>query len=133
MEDCALVPLCARVSSTGEHSTALAADLDQNALLIADERRDGLNASEAQVAIWRLSSEAGAPEKGIPSLVTSFSTPTQLAANPWSKGTAKAGYQASRDSEIVSLHVLLDSHALVVITRVGDITTIALDEDTPSL
>ncbi|KAI0326070.1 IkappaB kinase complex IKAP component [Cubamyces sp. BRFM 1775] len=110
--------------------TATAVDLDQNALLIATERRDGSNDSEATVAIWRLR-ESEAPEEGTPSLVTSFPTPTQLAANPWSKGTSK-GVKATAEAEIVSLHVLPDSHSLVVITRAGDITTIALDEDAPA-
>lgn len=34
--------------------------------------------------------------------------------------------------EIVLLHVLPDAHSLAVITRAGDITTVALDEDAPS-
>ncbi|KAJ8489069.1 hypothetical protein ONZ51_g3188 [Trametes cubensis] len=119
-------------TSSGQPSsiTTTAVDLDQNALLIATERRDVSNDSEATVAIWRLRA-AEAPDEGTPSLVTSFPTPTQLAANPWSKGTSK-GIKPAKEAEIVSLHVLPDSHSLVVITRGGDITTIALDEEAPT-
>ena len=42
--------------------TATAVDLDQNVLLIATERRDVSNDSEATVAIWRLR-EAEAPDE----------------------------------------------------------------------
>ncbi|KAH9846478.1 IkappaB kinase complex IKAP component [Lenzites betulinus] len=110
-------------SSSAEPSniTAVTLDLDQHAVLAATERRDDENDSDATITIW----------KGSPSLVTSFQTPTQLATNPWSKGTAKR-LSKSTDAEILLLHVLPDSHSLVVITRAGDITTISLDEDSPS-
>ncbi|KAL7277687.1 hypothetical protein ACG7TL_008619 [Trametes sanguinea] len=115
-------------SSAGQLAriTATAVDLDQDSLLVATERKDALNDSEATVTIWNIGGDEGAP-----TLVTSFPTPTQLAANPWSKGTSK-GTARTSNPEIVSLHVLPDSHSLVVITRAGDITTIALDDETPS-
>ncbi|OSC96781.1 IkappaB kinase complex IKAP component [Trametes coccinea BRFM310] len=115
-------------SSAGQLAriTATAVDLDQDSLLVATERKDALNDSEATVTIWNIGGDEGAP-----TLVTSFPTPTQLAANPWSKGTSK-GTARTSNPEIVSLHVLPDSHSLVVITRAGDITTITLDDETPS-
>ncbi|KAJ2998288.1 hypothetical protein NUW54_g7046 [Trametes sanguinea] len=115
-------------SSAGQLAriTATAVDLDQDSLLVATERKDALNDSEATVTIWNVSGEEGAP-----TLVTSFPTPTQLAANPWSKGTSK-GTARTSNPEIVSLRVLPDSHSLVVITRAGDITTVALDDETPA-
>ncbi|KAI0629477.1 IkappaB kinase complex IKAP component [Trametes polyzona] len=108
--------------------SAVALDLDQNVLLVATEHRDDSNDSEVTIDIWRLGGETG---EDAASLVTSLSTPTQLAANPWSKGTAKRSTK-SKEAEILLLHVLPDSHSLVIITRAGDITTISLDEDSPS-
>ena len=63
-----------------------------------------------------------------------FNTPTTLATNPWTAGSAKKGHTNSgRSPEVLSLHVVPDSHSLVVITRAGDITTISLDEDEPTV
>ena len=36
------------------------------------------------------------------------------------------------DPEVLSLHVLPDSHTLVVVTRAGDIATIPLDDEQPA-
>ena len=71
--------------------------------------------------------------QGTPSLVTKFQTPTMQASNPWSSNTAKKmEKKAWLDPEVLSLHVLPDSHTLVVVTRAGDIATIPLDDDQPA-
>ena len=68
-----------------------------------------------------------------PVLVTTFHAPTLAATNPWTAGRATKAppRDAWHDPEVLSLHVLPDEHLLVAVTRAGDITTIALDDDTP--
>ncbi|KAM5537957.1 hypothetical protein V8D89_008433 [Ganoderma adspersum] len=125
----------AEFSSSGEAVgiTYLAVDLDQNALFLTSEGRESLNDSEAHVRVWKLAQDEEATSAEALSEVTSFNTSTTLATNPWSAGTSKKGPSySSRDPEVLSLHVVPDSHSLVVITRAGDITTIPLDEDQPS-
>ncbi|KAI1786336.1 IkappaB kinase complex IKAP component [Ganoderma leucocontextum] len=120
--------------SSGEpvRVTSLAVDLDQNALFLTSEGRDALNDGQAYVSVWKLAQGDEAASTEALSSVTSFNTPTMLATNPWSASTSKKGSaRSSRDPEVLSLHVVPDSHSLVVITRAGDITTIPLDEDQP--
>ena len=71
----------------------------------------------------------------MPEPVTTFRTPTMLAANPWSAGGAAKALpkDAWRDPEVLSLHVLPDERSLVIVTRAGDIVTISLDDETPSV
>ncbi len=55
-------------------------------------------------------------------------------SNPWSSGLSKkTPYGLWSDPEVLSLHVLPDSRTVVVITRAGDITTVTLDEDQPTV
>ncbi|KAI0669554.1 IkappaB kinase complex IKAP component [Trametes maxima] len=121
-------------SSSAERSniTSTAFDLDQNALLLVTEHREDENDGDVKITVWRTANGAST-EEGTPSLVTSFSTPTQLAANPWIKGTSKRSKPSFTDAEVISLHVVPDSHSLVVISRAGEIATVPLDDDSPSV
>ncbi|KAI0752776.1 IkappaB kinase complex IKAP component [Daedaleopsis nitida] len=117
-------------SQPGSRITAVAHDLDQNALLLATEAQSGVEDGEHTVEVWRMTND---DTLGEPSLVTSFKTPTMQAANPWlSSGPSKVSPNARVDPEVLSLHVLPDSHSVAAITRKGDIGTISLDDEQPS-
>ncbi|RPD57919.1 IkappaB kinase complex IKAP component [Lentinus tigrinus ALCF2SS1-6] len=127
----------AEFSSTNEPGssslTAVAVDLDQNALLLTTESKHNTHDGEARIEVWTLRKEGELEHSVTPSLVTSFQTPTLASGNPWSAGPLKKPpYGSWCDPEVLSLHVLPDSHTLVAVTRAGDITTIPLDDDQPS-
>ncbi|TFK88053.1 IkappaB kinase complex IKAP component [Polyporus arcularius HHB13444] len=126
----------AEFSSSTEASgslTAVAVDLDQNALLLTTESRSSSHEGGARVELWLLPEETELHHGVTPSLVTIFKTPTMASNNPWSSGPSKkTPYGLWSDPEVLSLHVLPDSRSVVVITRAGDITTVPLDDDQPT-
>ncbi|KAI0697397.1 IkappaB kinase complex IKAP component [Cerioporus squamosus] len=120
-------------SSEASSLTAVAVDLDQNAILLTTESKGTSQDGQARVTIWLLAEGSMSDHSATPSLVTAFHTPTMASNNPWSAGPSKnPPYGSWSDPEVLSLHVLPDSRTLVVITRAGDITTVPLDEDQPT-
>ncbi|KAH9935182.1 IkappaB kinase complex IKAP component [Epithele typhae] len=118
--------------SASRSVTAIALDLDQNAILVATEHKSASSDGEVSVTIWNLSND---PSKVQVTELTTFTTPTLAASNPWAGGstsTRKIPQDAWHDPEVLSLHVVPDEHTLVAVTRAGDIVTIPLDDDAPT-
>ncbi|OBZ69677.1 Elongator complex protein 1 [Grifola frondosa] len=107
--------------------TAVAIDLDQDALYL-----------------WKIAvadaNQTDEASSHVPTLVTTFATPIPVASNPWSShlgrkaplANGQTSTEPSAETEVLSLHVVSDTHSLALVTRAGDIATIELDIDAPT-
>ncbi|OCH92072.1 IkappaB kinase complex IKAP component [Obba rivulosa] len=111
--------------------SAVAFDLELNATYVAHERCDA--DADVEIQIWRIAEglQQELKDESVtiePTLLTTFSTSASPASNPWASSSSSS---TSRPSEIVSMRLLAETRALVLVTCAGDIAITEVDEPAP--